>query len=322
MLSDNRRHEESLTGLVVLFFGLFASISSSADNNDASMWLEKMNRAIHEESYQGTFIYLRGSQIDTIKVVHQNHQGKVLERLTSQNGEEREIVRENDQLVCYHKAGDKVDLSHGIPMGPFTQGFSEKLTANQSLYKVSVFGKSRIADRSTVRIRITPRNRDRYGYNLWLDEESGLLLRSSLVNRGRVLELFQFSEVQIGENIARSEFASSLPADAIKHLLTQPKREIASEQGKPEWRVSWVPKGFRPVRTPDANRKAFTDGVATLSVFMERAKKSLGDLQTSVGGTVVITRQVKGSSQQITVVGEVPIATARKVVESIEPVIY
>ena len=55
---------------------------------------------------------------------------------------------------------------------------------------------------------------------------------------------------------------------------------------------------------------------------MERAKKSLGDLQTSVGGTVVITRQVKGSSQQITVVGEVPIATARKVVESIEPVIY
>jgi len=41
-----------------------------------------------------------------------------------------------------------------------------------------------------------------------------------------------------------------------------------------------------------------------------------------IGGTVVITRHVKGTSQQITVVGEVPMETAKKVAESIEPVIY
>ena len=67
----------------------------------------------------------------------------------------------------------------------------------------------------------------------------------------------------------------------------------------------------------------FSDGIANLSVFVEQSiNTSLGDMHTSVGGTVVLTRQIKGSSQQITVVGEVPVLTAQKIAESIEPVIY
>jgi negative regulator of sigma E activity len=37
---------------------------------------------------------------------------------------------------------------------------------------------------------------------------------------------------------------------------------------------------------------------------------------------VVITRRFKPSGSQITVVGEVPVQTARKVAESVEPAIY
>jgi negative regulator of sigma E activity len=46
------------------------------------------------------------------------------------------------------------------------------------------------------------------------------------------------------------------------------------------------------------------------------------DMATTVGGTVVITRKQKQSGSQITVVGEVPVKTARRVAESVEPVIY
>jgi negative regulator of sigma E activity len=45
-------------------------------------------------------------------------------------------------------------------------------------------------------------------------------------------------------------------------------------------------------------------------------------MTTHRGGTTVITRTLKGAAGQVTVVGEVPINTARKVVESVEPVIY
>ncbi len=66
----------------------------------------------------------------------------------------------------------------------------------------------------------------------------------------------------------------------------------------------------------------FTDGVATVSVFIEkRGRNTLGDVQTSVGGTVVFSRPM-GSKDQITVVGEVPIDTAKRVAASVKPIIY
>jgi negative regulator of sigma E activity len=72
----------------------------------------------------------------------------------------------------------------------------------------------------------------------------------------------------------------------------------------------------------DSNRLHFTDGLAAFSIFIERSNASLPEMTTHRGGTTVITRTLKGAAGQITVVGEVPISTARKVVESVEPVIF
>ena len=71
------------------------------------------------------------------------------------------------------------------------------------------------------------------------------------------------------------------------------------------------------------NRLHFSDGLATFSVFVEKSTDaSLPEITTTVGGTVVITRRFKKSGPQITVVGEVPVHTARRVAESVEPVLY
>ena len=45
-------------------------------------------------------------------------------------------------------------------------------------------------------------------------------------------------------------------------------------------------------------------------------------MTTTLGGTVVITHRIKQNGSQVTVVGEVPVQTARRVAESVEPVIY
>ena len=71
------------------------------------------------------------------------------------------------------------------------------------------------------------------------------------------------------------------------------------------------------------DRLHFSDGVATFSVFVDRSKKSaLSDMSTRVGGTVVISRRLNQAGPQITVVGDVPMTTARRVAESVEPLIY
>lgn len=317
MAKSNLRH----TCLLLLLAGL-PFLAQAEPTKDVGYWLEKMGRALKEESYEGIFTYMRGYQFDTVKIVHEFDDGKEIERLLSLNGEQREVIREGDRVVCRHAKSDHIDLDHEVPLGPFTHAFNENLSNYQALYDFAVLGKDRVAGRPAVKLSITPKNNDRYGYRLWLDEKTGLLLQSHLVNRGRVLEVFQFSRVDIGHPIDASHFASTLD-NAVEHVLSPAESESPQIAARPDWRVAWLPRGFRLVNNGTPNRMLYSDGIATFSVFIERgAPSQLGELITHMGGTVVITRRMKDSAQQITVVGEVPVDTAKKVAESVEPVIY
>ncbi len=312
----------SLTLRVALVALLPACLGvKAADLTEPGDWLEKMGKALREETYRGIFTYMRGHQFDTVKVIHQFRNGQEMERLVHLNGEKREIIRKGDKLICRHAKSEHLDLEHEVPMGPFTHAFNENLIAYQNLYRLSLHGEDRIADRPAVKVGITPKHDDRYGYRLWLDKETGLLLQSHLVNRGRVLEVFQFVQVDIGEPIDESQLASALPENAASHRLTAEMPAPDEPDAKPNWKVSWVPDGFKAVRMAQANRLLFTDGLATFSVFVDQnGPADLPELTTHMGGTVVITKKLKGSHQQITVVGEVPAHIARKVAESIEPI--
>jgi sigma-E factor negative regulatory protein RseB len=301
------------------------SASSAGQADEARLWLQKMGNALRHESYEGIFTYMRGYQFDTVQVAHESRDGQEYERLSHLNGASRELIRAGEDVVCNHGSGSHIDMEHEILMGPFTRSFSEKLSRDQSFYQFLVLGSDRIAGRAAVVLGIAPKNNDRYGYRLWLDRQTGLLLQSHLVNRGRILEAFQFSRIDIGNQINPQSLVSTLGVDRIQHHLaiaSVPPRSEAQQQ-PPAWRVAWLPRGFRAVTSPTQDRVLYTDGLATFSVIVERPGASkLGELETHMGGTVVITRRLKGSAQQITVVGEVPADTAKRVAESVEPVIY
>lgn len=294
---------------------------TSADTS-AAAWLSRMEKALREENYEGIFTYMRGYQFDTVKVVHEFKDNKEIERLTALNGEPRELIRDGDKVVFRHakSASDEGGFEQEMPLGPFTHAFNEKLSNYRNFYEFKVLGKDRVAGRPAVKLGISPRNNDRYGYRLWLDEKTGLLLQSHLVDRGHVLEIFQFSRVDIGKPIDPSQFSSTLD-NAVERELSPIGPEGASVASiKPSWKVAWLPTGFRLVSTEAPNRLLYSDGIATFSVFVDGGNSSrLGEITTHMGGTVVITRRLKGSAQQITVVGEVPVDTARKVAESVEP---
>lgn len=310
---------------LICFLTIFLMPNSlyAEDPEEAKLWLDKMARAIREQAYDGIFTYMRGSDLDTVRVVHSNRDGTEFERLVHLNGKAREIIRTGDRVVCHHADEDAADLNHGVPLGPFSRAFNENISALQDSYQFNLQGRDRVADRETVRLDINPKHTDRYGYRLWLDDQTGLLLQSRLVYQGRVLEVFQFSRVEIGGQIEPRELVSSIKDQSIEHELTL---EVAREDSVNEdWRVKWVPVGFKRsiIRQKGVNGVLFTDGIATFTVIVEkRANSQLPNLATRMGGTVVISRSLRGSGQQITVVGELPIKTARRVAESVEPVIY
>ncbi len=308
-----------ITRLMTWVVLLFTSSPVFAATGEAREWLDKMSSALRDQDYQGIFTYIRGSTFDTVRIVHQVRDGKEIERLYNMNGEVRELLRQDGEVVCLHPSDAEGEITdHSVQIGPFSPAFSEKVMASQHLYRVEMVGNDRIAGRSAVVLAVSPRHLDRYGYKIWLDEETGLMLQSHLVERGRVREIFQFTSLTIGP-VTDDQLASAIVGETFAHPLSL---EVNDRVEKPVWRVSWLPNGFRPVRV-QGNRLHFTDGLATFSVFVESPDAaSLPEMTTTVGGTVVLTRRFDKSGPQITVVGEVPVRTAQRVAESVEPVLY
>ena len=63
---------------------------AAGSSNEAVGWLGKMAEAMRHQNYQGIFSYIRGSNFDTVRIVHHSEDGIETERLINMNGEVRE----------------------------------------------------------------------------------------------------------------------------------------------------------------------------------------------------------------------------------------
>ena len=316
----------NVRALAVLSGIFFTVIPSVALASEADRWLERMVKALRAENYSGVFTYVRGSEIDSIRIVHRVEGDQEHERFVYLNGEPRELYRSGGRSECMAPRGSD-GCAQSLTVGPFARTFPEELVLNRTLYEVRVGGTGRVADRRARRLEIRPRLSDRYGHELWLDEATGLLLQSVLINGNEVLEAFQFSEVTVGTNLPPSALASTLPADASRSVLAEalPNGGVADEGGRDHmslastYEPTWIPEGFMQIRVQSRdNHLSYSDGLATFSLFVETASVAeLPDLVTRVGGTVMVTQKLSGGGGQVTLVGELPAVTAKRVADSV-----
>jgi sigma-E factor negative regulatory protein RseB len=171
-----------------------------AAEDDPRRWLADMERAFVEQPYDGVFTFYSGHQLATLRVVHMKVDGEPRERLFHMNGAPREILRRGGVVTYRTAAGDSLGtVVETLPGGPLTAAFVRDFAAISRHYELRAEGADRIAGRPARRLDVLPRDADRHGYRLWLDEPSRLLLRSEMVDdRGQRLEIFQFTQVAIG----------------------------------------------------------------------------------------------------------------------------
>ena len=296
-------------------------------------WLDDMNRAFTALDYDGVFSYYAGADMATLRVVHMVVDGERQERLAHLNGPPREIIRRGASVACILSPDDALaELAASIPAGPFARAFSGSFDRISSHYGVSYSGLGRVAGRAAHRIAVTPKDRDRYGYRLWLDRDNRLLLRSELVDAdGARLELFQFTHILFGEDVS----PAALEPDAgegmrITHFKFANSAAASLEQPAKRWRSGWVPAGFSmaaadirhtPAKRKQVNTLMYTDGLTAFSIFVEDMPSAgAASLVTRNGATIAITDAVRGPAGQrslVTLVGELPEPTARRIARSV-----
>lgn len=304
---------------------------SSSSQLSGEAWLERMAVAMQTQSYRGVFVYSRGDISSSMKVIHRYKDGEDREKLVQLDGEMGEILRTGDEVVCVLPGNRVVSLEQSIPSGPFAGAFARTLMPKKEHYLITVEGQDRIAGHQAVKVAVMAKDSYRYNYLLWLEKESGLLLKSALIDtNGEVLEQFHYTSLELAENISDAELDPNNIGDVYSHESLPSIQTSNDWPAKMEWRLDWLPDGFMPVNkglsgqgiVSSSNVQVFTDGLASFSVFIE--KPSEGNMPEGVsviGATVAYAHRLKWREHDymVTVIGEVPIAAAMKIAEQVVP---
>lgn len=293
----------SVISAMLLYLGLALGCQAAlAGERSAKQWLEKMSAAMQELSYRGVFIYRRDTDLAAMKVTHIVDKHGARELLETLTGEARREMRSTPVV-----AGDNPTVS--------------QLGGIDRYYTLELLGSDRTAGHATKVISVMPRDEYRYGYRLWLDQSTGLLLKSDLLAQdGVILEQVMFTSLEVLEPDEVGEISPAEESRAAQH----PRRESPTQQAVPQWTVEQLPGGFELLESqPMTEHKnvlhlVYSDGLASVSVFVERAKP---EGEAFVGLSRMGAVNAYGSVEdgyQVTVVGEVPEITVKSMGRSIK----
>jgi sigma-E factor negative regulatory protein RseB len=299
--------------------------------DEAKQWLERMVEATQTLNYEGTFIYIQGPHVEAMRIIHGHGSEGERQRLFSLNGPPREVVVANNNVVCLLPKHQATFAGNDYPRSPFPLSIPREIGRLESHYQFEIVGADRIAGLEARIIAIKPRDAWRFGYRLWLDERNGLMLRSALLDdRGHPLEQLMFTDLQVKPQIDEAAFQSrALPEDLSPANPNPPAAPppVGERVKESAWRVEQLPEGFVKVLhnrfAESASRRptehlVFADGLATISVFLEKLGDAPALLQgaSRVGSMNAFGKAVNG--YQVLVVGEVPAVTVQQIAAAIQ----
>lgn len=283
--------------------------------SQASMLLQRMSEALRSLNYEGILVYLIDNRLETLHLVHRVDGGQVQERLVSLSGPVRAVTRSHGRVTCTMRDGHPISLkSHSGRWLLRTQPIDPAALAGR--YRVELQGSVRVAGRETEVVSIAPLDALRYGYRFHLDRETGLPLKSDLIDLdGNTIEQLLFTSVTLDESKASSEARPESPKTVVD---ADPAPSAVNA-----WRFDRRPAGFEQsmhdtIRDPSGTpveHFVFSDRLSSYSVYIEPDAKDGLQGVTRMGAAHAAGR--REGDYQITAVGEVPAATVEAAVEGV-----
>jgi sigma-E factor negative regulatory protein RseB len=300
--------------------GVGLSVAQAQDPQGLS-WLRKIHNATQKLSYSGTFVYQNGSRSETSRIVRYADGGGDIEKVEIMDGVPREIVRTKDTVRCYLPGNRVVKVDRRTERG-FPALVPDRIGALTHHYDITLGETHRIAGYDCRAIELTPKDNLRYGYRLYADQASGMLLRAvTLDAKGETVEQFTFTELKLG----------GVTRDMVKprHASRSWRVEDAgvTYERLAGWGLSSELPGFRKIvelkrRIADsrsAGQVVYSDGLAAVSVFIESLEGRSDPVRTglaSMGAIHIYTREV--ANHMVTVVGEAPAASVQRIADAVE----
>ena len=311
-----------------------ADAEASNESRVVRAWLMRIHEAASHRNFQGTFVVSGGGAVSSSRIAHFCDGNNQFERIESLDGQARHVFRHND-VVHTVWPGSRVvrveqrDLVMSFPA--LLQAGDDRIV---EFYEVQPQGSDRVAGHEANVLLVKPKDAYRFGYRLWADKASGLLLRADVLGeKSELLETSAFSDVAIGVKAQPETVVVPMKKldgyRVLRPVLTPTRLE---DEG---WRLRETVSGFRQVScvkrpmdstgpgekddvAPQVLQTIYSDGLTYVSVFIEPfdAQRHTRPVLASVGATQTLMR--RQNDWWVTVVGDVPAATLRAFAAGLE----
>src|SRR6056297_1468032 len=242
-------------------------------------WLVRMDHAVASISYRGTLVSTGNNRIDTMRVLHRVDDDGVRERIYALDGPQREVLRDRDQVRCLVSGQASVIVDNPFPTRLLPRIPLDEITGADSVYRMRLLGTGRVAARDARLIEIVPLDQYRYGRRLWLDNDTGMLLRSVVFGPdGTIVEKLSFVEIELGALITDSELEGELdnPSEVTRYQIGNSNAGAFASSKTPLWLPESLPKGFELTSVghggSDGQRYEhllYSDGLSSFSIYVE-----------------------------------------------------
>jgi sigma-E factor negative regulatory protein RseB len=295
---------------------------ASSTTPDALHLLRSMTQSFSTLSYDGVFVHSEATNMNSMRVRHDLMGGVEYESLVDLDGDKIEVLRIDDKIISVYPNALVANTRAPLvpPFKRFKDVESERLIKGYDM----IVGEhtSRIAGRNVVAVKLVPKDQYRYGHEFWLDKENHFLLKHDMMKTdGELLERIQFTSVNFAPDLKNKDFVPKEGSYAEPVVESQPRRV------KNLWQFDWLPDGFSLV-WPEArslnhgtSMLLLSDGMATVSIFVEPTMKAKSMSIISMGATIAGERSIKVKDQLylLTMVGEVPEPTIEKLMAVFMP---
>lgn len=306
------------------------SITVESESRSIDDWLARMHEAAKKRAYVGTFVVSSGGTMSSAKIWHVCEGSQRIERVDMLSGTPRSTFRHNDQVVTFLPDHKVVRHEKRDTLGVFPQFLQSTDGRIADFYAVRTGGVERVAGVEADIVTLQPKDALRFGYRVWTERKRGLVVKLQTLDLdGKVLEQAAFSELQLDAPLKMEKLIHMMgKVDGYRVEKPALVKTTASAEG---WSVKLPVAGFKPVScykrpasgVPSAGgdeplQWIFSDGLASVSVFVEPLDKQRHGKEStlSLGATQTLTRQL--NNHWVTVMGEVPMNTLRLFASSIE----
>lgn len=299
--------------------GLFFSSNASADVSSGAL-LQQMNVASQSLNYELSFISISKQGVESLRYRHARVNNQLLAQLLQMDGPRREVVQRGNEISYFEPGLEPFTLNGDYIVDSLPSLVYTDFKRLSPYYDFISVGRTRIADRLCEVIRVVARDGTRYSYIVWMDAETRLPMRVDLLDRdGETLEQFRVIAYSVNAQVASN--MQTLPNASLPPLLSVPTGDKVTFN----WSPSWVPQGFVEISSsrrqlPTVNvpveSRLYSDGLFSFSVNVNRANQNSSDQMLRTGRRTVST--TVRDSNEITIVGELPPQTAKRIADSIK----